>query len=200
MNSHHCDGLIECWYLYYYFKYRTHNDYLSFKLMDYKGDKEAQIEIFSRLAADAFAKDGLKFDHVVRVLGSEETTPKATSRIIPVAKAIVTATGASYIPQLLYKTRKTKPLKNMTQAQREAELEGVYVANEGYNLDGKKVLIVDDIATTGTTMSFVAKAILEQYPEAQLYGFSLAHTQNFGSVALNKNASAWEEEYKAAIK
>jgi len=42
------------------------------------------------------------------------------------------------------------------------------------NLDGKNILIIDDVYSTGATMNECAKVIKRKYKNANIYGLSIA--------------------------
>lgn len=52
----------------------------------------------------------------------------------------------------------------------------LFAVNKGIDLNGKGVLLVDDICTTGATMSGAAKTLTNRFPSMRLYLFSLAVT------------------------
>jgi predicted amidophosphoribosyltransferase len=163
----------------------------------FKEDGEEQKKIFSKLCGEAFKASALKFDFVTRALGSKELTPSAGNRIIPLAKSIAEVTGAQYIPKLLKKNKPVRPLKTIyRKAERALELEGVYEAQQGYNLDNKKILIVDDITTSGTTLTAIAKAIKTTYKNVSVCSFCLAHTKSFDWDFVMTNPDIWIQQYK----
>lgn len=58
------------------------------------------------------------------------------------------------------KTRKTKPMYSLTPSQRRANVLGAYkLSCDKKDIEGKDVLIVDDIFTTGATSSEIAKVL-----------------------------------------
>lgn len=199
MNQLNCRGLNRCYYLYYYLKTWTHNDFLAFRLVAFKEDKPDEIAVFSRLAAAAIKKEKLKFDYVVRVLGSSELKPMTSGRVMHIAQAVAEAASAKYIPDILYKTRATKKLVGLNRHERELELKDAYAVKNTYDLDGKSVLIVDDIMTSGTSLTAVAAAIAKNYPFATLYGFCLAHTADLEHDGVAGNKPEWIKEYQEAM-
>lgn len=201
MNSEYIEGLENYWYLYYYFKRGSTNDYLSLRLEDLKEDKEQAIKIFSALCKlSSLNSQGVKFDYVTRVLGSNELKAGPGSRVAPLAKGIAACVGAEYISKLLIKTKKTRSFKILNKADRIKEIKGVYAIGTPYNLDNKNILVVDDITTTGTTFTEIARAIKEKYPTAKVYGFSLGRTKTKGWWrAPEKNEDEWIEAYKAFL-
>ena len=63
------------------------------------------------------------------------------------------------LKNLLIRTRATPKLYDKTPAERQQILSGVFAATEQLDLRGKKILIVDDIYTTGTTAGECAKVL-----------------------------------------
>lgn len=199
LKSFECPNLIVGWYLYYYFRYPS-GDYLSHQIMDFKADKDLQIQTFSQLAAEALAETDWTFDYVVRALGSKEITATKPNRVREIAKAIADKMHATYIPQLLKKKKATKPFKGgLSKQARIDQLEDVYEINVEYDLNDKSVLIVDDISTTGTTFEVIAGVIKAKYPKARVYGFSLAKTTYKIKGELEGNTKEDVDEYKSQL-
>ena len=55
------------------------------------------------------------------------------------------------IPDLLVKTKWTKPQTKLSRVQREKNLSGSIEFNSKNKIKGKNILLVDDVKTTGTT-------------------------------------------------
>lgn len=192
------DGYENVWHFGYYFKYGT-SDYLSYQIMDFKADKPDQLEAFAKLSADWFEKEFLTFDYVIRMLGSKETIATKSNRMRTVALAIANATDAQYHPLLIKKNRATKSLKMLGRASRQAELEGVFEINEPVDLNGKRVLVVDDVTTTGTSFEAIAATLKAAYPTVQLYGYALTRTHDYGDGGIKENEPDTVAIYKAAL-
>src|ERR1700744_6057093 len=107
MKSVDYDGYEHIWHFGYYFK-SGYSDYLSKQIMDFKVDKPDQVEAFAKVSADWFQAQGLTFDYVIRVLGSNETTATKPNRVREVALAIADHTEAIYHPLILKKNRATR--------------------------------------------------------------------------------------------
>ena len=77
--------------------------------------------------------------------------------------------------RLLLRTRATDHLYDKNREQRQKEVAGAFSLIEGAadKVQGKRILILDDIFTTGTTMSECAK-VLQQNDSAEIYGLALA--------------------------
>ena len=63
------------------------------------------------------------------------------------------------LKNILTRTKETPQLFKLGKAEREKILSGAFAAREQINLRGKKILIVDDIFTTGTTCRECAKVL-----------------------------------------
>ena len=61
--------------------------------------------------------------------------------------------------ELLHKTRKNRKQKDLNEAERYENVKDIFKAKK--NLHNLKVLIVDDVVTTGYTLDFAAKALKE---------------------------------------
>ena len=64
---------------------------------------------------------------------------------------------------LLYRSRKTRKLRSLSPAERALELEGVFRVRSRYveRIRGMRILLVDDIHTTGSTANACTKALLD---------------------------------------
>ncbi len=60
---------------------------------------------------------------------------------------------------LLRRTRPTPPLKGMNEAQRQRAVNGAFVAVEGRRINGRTVILIDDVLTTGSTAAACAKVL-----------------------------------------
>ena len=81
------------------------------------------------------------------------------------------------VKNILKRIRSTPKLYKLGKADREKILSGVFEATEPVDLSGKKILIVDDIFTTGTTCKECAK-VLESLGAEKI--FVLAFAADFG--------------------
>lgn len=64
----------------------------------------------------------------------------------------------------------------MSKEDRESELSEVYRTSTSLDLTNKKVLIIDDVTTTGTTMIEAAKVLKEYEESVKLYSYCLCKT------------------------
>ena len=85
------------------------------------------------------------------------------------AKILGEILGLPVSVKLLKRIRRTSPLKNLDPAQREKNLRNAFVVADGAPLDGKVILLIDDIYTTGNTMNEAAKTLKRAGAEKVFY-------------------------------
>jgi ComF family protein len=76
-----------------------------------------------------------------------------------IASACGQETRVRSIPDALRFTRAVADQTKLNAAKRKANLRGAFAVRDGISLDGSRVLIVDDVLTTGATMCEAARAI-----------------------------------------
>lgn len=78
------------------------------------------------------------------------------------AKEISRIIERPFIENVLYKIKNTVPQSTLNKEQREQNAKGVYKVNNIQKIYNKKILIFDDIYTTGSTLNECAKVLIEQ--------------------------------------
>lgn len=86
------------------------------------------------------------------------------------ARKIATITQSKIEKRVLYKIKDTVPQSTLNKKQREENAKGVYKAKITKTLQNKKILIIDDIYTTGNTVNECAKVLVEQGIEKRNIG------------------------------
>lgn len=78
------------------------------------------------------------------------------------ARRLSAISGVPCAPDLLRRTRATGSQKGRSRADRRANLEGAFALARGraHRIAGRRVLLIDDVFTTGATLSACAEALL----------------------------------------
>jgi predicted amidophosphoribosyltransferase len=162
---------------YYHAARVGYQDVVSRSLHDFKDGAEPQTSRWITLAAPAVAAQ-LHSDVIVRALGSAEEIPSGGTPLDRLCAEIAIAGGGKYDPERLKKSRTVRPMMTIAgKALRQKELEGVYeFSAEGLTPDAR-VLIVDDLVTTGSTMAAIVTAVRAALPGGTIICFSLSRVE-----------------------
>lgn len=100
------------------------------------------------------------------------------------AQTLSHTTGLPYLPASLVRTRPTRPQVGLTRAERRVNVRGAFAVpkNKVSDLAGRRVLLVDDVITTGASCRSAAKA-LTKAGAAQVDVLVLAMVTDFSAVA-----------------
>lgn len=128
-----------------------------------KFEGEADLAgLFAEDMADVFAKVNLAdaVDVMVAVPVSNETMKtRGYNQSGLMAAELSKKVAAPYVPDALKKVRETEAQRMLSREERLTNVIGAYAA-AGPEIIGKRVLLVDDIKTTGSTLNECAKTLL----------------------------------------
>ena len=115
-----------------------------------------------------------KYDIIIPVpISKKRLNTRGYNQSSIIAKNLAKELNIEYSEKILIKTKDNKPQSEMKQYTRKSNVSGVYKVINKERINNKKVLIVDDIFTTGSTVDECAKVLKEN--NAQSIGvFTLA--------------------------
>lgn len=126
-------------------------------------DSTASAKLFAKLLVARYIDDFSDIDVIVPV---PMHRIKRILRHYNPAQVLATELGkklnAPVLYDLLIKVRWTKAQTTLTKKERETNLHESIQCNRNYNLSGKKILLVDDMRTTGATSENCIKALKKQ--------------------------------------
>jgi ComF family protein len=93
------------------------------------------------------------------------------------AKSLSDLSKINMISDLLIKYKYTKPQTSLNQKARKKNINNSFLVNKKYDIKGKTILIIDDVITTGSTISECAK-ILKKEGCRKVFVIAIAATNN----------------------
>ncbi len=156
------------------------------KIFGFKDNKEKEVREWNSVVEDNLVFLP-KINYIVRALGHSEITMKE-SPLDTTGKLISEYTSSKYIPDLLIKNSPSLKSTSMGAQDRKREIKGKYSINKSHPVftellnDGKTILIIDDVYTTGATTHEITRALHSEFPSVRIYIFSLVQTKGFSDT------------------
>jgi ComF family protein len=130
-------------------------------------------EILARPMISALQKLNWPLDIITSVpLGLARFKERGYNQANLLARPIGLFLRIPFSSQVLVRTRETRTQVGLTVTERQDNMAGAFQA-KSKNINGKIILVVDDVATSGATFNACAKALLAE-GASQIYCFSLA--------------------------
>jgi predicted amidophosphoribosyltransferase len=158
-----------------------YQDKVSRSIHDFRDRHEPELGRWISVAR-AMVPRMVKPDLIVRVLASEETVATGLSPIDMLCEALSEETGASYVRERLKKSHATSQAQDAAnRAARKQELADAYHFDAAGLPRSARVLVVDDIAVTGSSLEAVACAIKASLQNAEVICFVLGRADGLMS-------------------
>ena len=134
---------------------------------------KALAEPLAQLLVDYLIREPLPIDTIVPVpLHPRRLRQRGYNQSSLLAKKVGSALGVSVIEDCLYRLRDTPTQTKATAEDRRANMRAAFACWES-QLSGKRVLVIDDVCTTGATLDACAVA-LKASGVASVWGLTLA--------------------------
>jgi ComF family protein len=92
-------------------------------------------------------------------LGKKRLKERGYNQVGLVARPLAFNIGMEYLPRAVQKTRDTRSQVGLSASQRQENVKNAYQADP-LAVKGKSVLLMDDVATTGSTISVCTESLL----------------------------------------
>ncbi len=92
-------------------------------------------------------------------LGKQRLKDRGYNQVALVAQPLAYHLGLVYAPQALWKSRDTRSQVGLNISQRRENVLNAYQADRSL-VNGKSILVMDDVSTTGSTLSSSTEALL----------------------------------------
>ena len=118
--------------------------------------------IMGRMAAEEFANEGFfeGIDLMIPIpLEKKRQRRRGYNQSMEIARGVSDVTGIPIMADAVKRTAFDESQTHKSLAQRMESVENAFRAREGIDLDGKHILIIDDIVTSGATVCACVKAL-----------------------------------------
>ena len=133
--------------------YAAYEDTLREVIILYKyGEVEALKTFLTSLYLDTLQKNCLHGFQAVVPVPVDRRRRHGFKPVWTMGRLLARELKIEFLPSLLLKKRSTPPQVGLSQAQRKTNLDGAFTLARKQKLSGKKILLIDDVTTTGTTI------------------------------------------------
>ncbi len=153
-KSNFYDGVVAPLYYVDSVKECIHN----YKFRDERLNYKCLADLMTETCKERY--NGIDFDYVTYIPMRKRSTKKRgynQSRLL--AKRVAKNLNVPLYDDLLVKLYDTKVQRGCSKLERKGNLIGVFDVNEKYNVENKTVLIIDDVKTSGATLSECGKML-----------------------------------------
>ncbi|HEX5170246.1 MAG TPA: phosphoribosyltransferase family protein [Cyclobacteriaceae bacterium] len=130
--------------------------------MKYKGQKDVAYKL-GQVFGKELTSSGIAsmYDIITAVpLHNSRLRQRGYNQSDEWALGISDSTNIEFVPNVLSRRFKTTTQTKMTRARRWENVKEVFFAKEPESIKGKRVLLVDDVVTTGSTLESCSQALL----------------------------------------
>lgn len=126
------------------------------------GNKRYYAKYLANLMADKYLDEEMDCDCVIAVpLSSKRRKLRGYNQADLLARELSSSLRLDYIDKVLVKVKDNEMQAKLGHAQREENVKGAYKVEDRDAVKGRKVLLVDDVMTTGATASEAARVLMK---------------------------------------
>ena len=133
-------------------------------------------EVFGHLLMEYTLNLHWQVDTVIPVpLGIDRLAQRGYNQASLLARPVASGLDLDYLPKALNRVRETRSQVDLSAVERKNNVFGAFRASSS-DVVGRRILVIDDVATSGATIDACAAALLEG-GAAKVYGLTLARAR-----------------------
>lgn len=144
-------------------------------IYDYKyNDQRYLADYMAQMMAAIYLESGLEADVIIPVPASEKRSRiRGFDHMAFLAERLSENLGIGYETNVLIRVKDTERLKGLSKSERLIELDQVFEVAEPSWITNKRILLIDDILTTGSTLNACSE-VIQQYQPRSLHWLTFA--------------------------
>jgi ComF family protein len=107
-------------------------------------------------------------------LHSKRLRWRGFNQSVLLARQVSRVYGVSMDPFVLLRTKETPPQTQLSEDERRKNMRGAFAVNSDRSVDGKRILLIDDVYTSGATVNECSRT-LRRAGAKEVYVLTLAH-------------------------
>lgn len=137
-------------------------------IYDYKyNDQRYLADYLAQMMAAIYLESGLEADVILPVPASEKRSRiRGFDHMAYLAERLSENLGISYETNALIRVKDTERLKGLSKSERLIELDQVFAVEREDAINGKRILLIDDILTTGSTLNACTEVLASYGPKS----------------------------------
>jgi len=139
--------------------FSEYEDVLKNKMLAYKfNDKKYLKDFFAQELAKCL--NDVQADYIIGVpITKKRLRERGYNQTNLIAKELSKILGIEYIPNMLVKIKNTEHQSKLSKTERKFNVKNCFKLVDIYNIKDKKILLIDDIFTTGATVNECSKIL-----------------------------------------
>lgn len=139
--------------------FSEYEDVLKNKMLAYKfNDKKYLKDFFAQELSKCL--NNVQADYIIGVpISKKRLEERGYNQTNLIAKELGQLLNIEYIPDMLVKIKDTEHQSKLTKTERKFNIKNSFIVADKYNICDKKILLIDDIFTTGATVNECSKIL-----------------------------------------
>lgn len=114
-------------------------------------------EYFASVLSEKISKDDVKYDYIVPVpMSKSKKRKRGYNQAEEIAVKLSERTGIPVSDSFIYKVDNDSEQHSLNEKERSEYVKAIFFCKDKVELNGKKILLCDDVFTTGSTVSYCA--------------------------------------------